>query len=596
LAVLDRWSTQALGSAGALLLGLSACGDNRTEPNLPSSITVEPSAVSFTALGQTQQLSPIVSDQQGDPLPNATVSWTSSNAAVASVSSTGLVTAMGVGNAEVTATAGPASTTAPITVVQTATQLQKVSGDAQTGTVAQPLKDPLVVELRDALGNAISGATVNFTVSAGGGSVAPASAATDANGRASTVYTLGLKTGPNQVVATNQAAGSSTVFLATATAGLPALVLAQSCHRQTATPGAAAPVQPAVRVQDSYQNRVSGVEVVFTVSHGSGNVAGANSTTDANGVARLGQWTIGTSTTNTVVATVSGQSIQGNPVTFTATTTNSSTAFDIHLCFLSSGTPSQQAAFTTAEARWEAIITEDLENVRLTAPAAECGPNSPDLNEAVDDLLILVTVEPIDGPGNVLGSAGPCFIRTLSDLPVLGAMFLDSDDLVDVEDEGLLPELVLHEMGHVLGFGSVWTLRGLLANASLPPTNGTDPHFTGLQARAEFDAIGGDTYVGNKVPVENTGGEGTADGHWRESVFDNELMTGFINLGPNPLSRVALASLADLGYGVDLGEADSYTLPQSALRAEGGVRSLRLVDDLLEVPIKRVDSSGRVVD
>jgi hypothetical protein len=355
-------------------------------------------------------------------------------------------------------------------------------------------------------------------------------------------------------------------------------------------------VQPAVRVQDSYQNPVSGVEVVFTVSPGSGDVAGANSTTDANGVARLGQWTIGTSTTNTVVGTVSGQSIQGNPVTFTASTTNSSPAFDIHLCFLGSGTSSQQAAFTMAEARWEAIITEDLENVQLTASPAECGPDSPGLNEAVDDLLILVIVEPIDGPGNVLGSAGPCFIRTLSDLPVLGAMLLDSDDLVDVEDEGLLPELILHEMGHVLGFGSVWTLRGLLANASLPPTNGTDPHFTGLQARAEFDAIGGDTYVGNKVPVENTGGAGTADGHWRETVFENELMTGFINLGANPLSRVTLASLADLGYGVDLGEADSYTLPQVALRAEGGVRRLRLVDDLLDVPIKRVNSSGRVVD
>jgi hypothetical protein len=385
------------------------------------------------------------------------------------------------------------------------------------------------------------------------------------------------------------------VFLASATAGLPALVLAETCHRQTATRGAAAPVQPAVRVQDSYQNPVSGVEVVFTVSPGSGNVAGANSTTDANGVARLGQWTIGTSTTNTVVGTVSGQSIQGNPVTFTASTTNSRPAFDIHLCFLGSGTPSQQAAFTMAEARWEAIITEDLENVQLTASPAECGADSPGLNEAVDDLLILVIVEPIDGPGNVLGSAGPCFIRTLSDLPVLGAMLLDSDDLVDVEDEGLLPELILHEMGHVLGFGSVWTLRGLLANASLPPTNGTDPHFTGLQARAEFDAIGGDTYVGNKVPVENTGGAGTADGHWRETVFENELMTGFINLGANPLSRVTLASLADLGYGVDLGEADSYTLPQVALRAEGGVRKLRLVDDMLEVPIKRIDSSGRVV-
>ena len=38
-------------------------------------------------------------------------------------------------------------------------------------------------------------------------------------------------------------------------------------------------------------------------------------------------------------------------------------------------------------------------------------------------------------------------------------------------------------------------------------------------------------------------------------------MTGWLNAGANPLSRVTAASLADLGYQVDLSAADSYTPP-----------------------------------
>jgi hypothetical protein len=65
------------------------------------------------------------------------------------------------------------------------------------------------------------------------------------------------------------------------------------------------------------------------------------------------------------------------------------------------------------------------------------------------------------------------------------------------------------------------------------------------------------------VPLETGGGSGTAGGHWKESVFNTELMTGYLNYGNNPLSKVSIASLADLGYKVDLTKADAYTLPAS---------------------------------
>jgi hypothetical protein len=71
------------------------------------------------------------------------------------------------------------------------------------------------------------------------------------------------------------------------------------------------------------------------------------------------------------------------------------------------------------------------------------------------------------------------------------------------------------------------------------------------------------------VPVENLGGPGTRDAHWRETTFGNELMTGFLNPGSNPVSRLTIASLADLGYQVGFATAEPYSLPGNlaALRA-----------------------------
>jgi hypothetical protein len=99
--------------------------------------------------------------------------------------------------------------------------------------------------------------------------------------------------------------------------------------------------------------------------------------------------------------------------------------------------------------------------------------------------------------------------------------------------------------------------------------------------------------AGAKIPVENTGGEGTADSHCRECVLGNELMTGYINLGQNPLSVVTLASLVDQGYVVDLAAADGYSLMLS-LRAFDSRPKLLLKNDILQGPIRKVDRSGRV--
>jgi hypothetical protein len=97
-----------------------------------------------------------------------------------------------------------------------------------------------------------------------------------------------------------------------------------------------------------------------------------------------------------------------------------------------------------------------------------------------------------------------------------------------------------------------------------------NPQFLGPNAMREFGELLG-TGTPTPVPVANTGGPGTADGHWRERVFGTELLTGRLNAGVNPISRTSIASFADLGYEVNLDAADPYELPDARALAIMGV-------------------------
>lgn len=369
---------------------------------------------------------------------------------------------------------------------------------------------------------------------------------------------------------------------------------------QTAPAGQAVPAPPAVRVTDAQENPVADVRVTFEVTSGSGTITGESQETDADGVARVGSWNLGSSGVNTLTASIDGADAIDEPIQFLATTAEEG-GYDITVRYLGEYTSDQLLAFAEAELRWESIITGDVPDVNQNLPASQCGDN-PATNGPFDDVTIFVTIEAIDGVGNVLGQAGPCFIRVVqpgqpgADLTVIGRMQFDVDDVEALEAEGALPDVILHEMGHVLGFGTLWDGLGLLTDPSEPDPEPplADTHFTGALAIAAFDEAGGADYTGAKVPVMNVGGAGTVNSHWRDGVFDPEIMTGFLNAGPNPLSVVTIQSLADVGYTVDVSQADPFTLDPSFRRA-GPRRGRPMVNDIIRDPIRRVDLNGRIV-
>lgn len=245
--------------------------------------------------------------------------------------------------------------------------------------------------------------------------------------------------------------------------------------------------------------------------------------------------------TTTVATTVAYTVVAGPPAE----------PFDIQIRSAASDPipPSVQAAFDAAAARWEAIVTRGLPDQFVALGAGACGVDP--FGAVVDDLVVDVVVTPTPG---YLALGGPCVYGS-DDLPRFGSVQVDPGAVASLSPTRL-QTLAEHELAHVLGFGIVWDFhRDLLQG------EGSDQAtFVGPRAVAEFSALGG---VG-AVPVD-------VSGHLTQWFFGKELMVPSI-FEDSPISRVTIASLADVGYHVDLGQADPYVLPTpgSLLMADPG--------------------------
>ena len=477
--------------------------------------------------------------------------------------------------------------------------LVRLSPDDQRSTVNTPVASPPSVQARDIYGNPIPGVPVTFSSATGGGTIDGAQQVTNSTGNATaTSWKLGTIAGLQTAVATSGSALQAS-FNAIALAGPAANLVKALGDAQEGVTGTPIPTPPGVKVVDSYGNAVGNIPVTFTPGPNSGSVLnGIISSDPATGVAIVGSWVLGTGSTQTLIAT--STSLPGKSVTFTATGLTS--AFNIDVRFIGTGgTTAVRQAFINAAAKWRRMIVGHVRNSTLNRAPGDCVSWMPAINETISDVVIFARIGPIDSGGtnglNTLARAGPCLYNTQDLLTTTGLMEFDEYDVPSMITDGTFGDVVLHEMGHVLGVGSLWRVGGrtLLADAG-----SAAPYFTGPTTLAAFRSINTVTFAsGNPVPVEgNQYPVGTRDAHWRQSIFGKELMQGFAKAGGMPLSRVTVASLQDLGYVVNLNAADPFSITAGIVRGfpEPAVTAEVHLHDGIVWEMLGVDGRGRVVN
>ncbi len=244
----------------------------------------------------------------------------------------------------------------------------------------------------------------------------------------------------------------------------------------------------------------------------------------------------------------------------------------INLSFSGSMTAIQQQTFVDAADYWNSVIT----GYDLTTNSVG--------QFQTHTLTINASLPAIDGVNGILGSAGPETATYYDNNPVgtptvalyytsTGAMEFDSADVAALVANNTFYSVVLHEMAHVLGIGTLWTYNTNLEGTTYPLYTVGSGQYTGPNALAQWRnefSMPSATYV----PVELGGGGGTANGHWNEvdggagltgivsadngMDFSKELMTGWAS-STFFVSRTTLGALDDLGYTVDYSKAGVVT-------------------------------------
>ena len=256
---------------------------------------------------------------------------------------------------------------------------------------------------------------------------------------------------------------------------------------------------------------------------------------------------------------------QENPTAATKTAPASPAAnlscegtFDIELVYLPGERvigEVEKMLIELAVSRWEAVITGDLPDMSFVSdPVNDYSPllkTRVPISGWVDDIRIYIRVT--DLPGTTGGSAWPTWVRRSTQLPIVAELAIDPSELEDeLVNNGGFYKLVLHEIGHCLGFGTVWDNLNLVKRPS-------DPYFDGQSALTSYLGLLGwpDDYTNIRVPLQ------ADQAHWRRDVFGDELMvSGWIYPNDKMLSSVTLSSMSDIGYEVNFWAGDDlYALP-----------------------------------
>ncbi|MCC7055466.1 MAG: hypothetical protein IT355_19485 [Gemmatimonadaceae bacterium] len=249
--------------------------------------------------------------------------------------------------------------------------------------------------------------------------------------------------------------------------------------------------------------------------------------------------------------------------------------------------------------RWRRVIRSSPPGEFVSLATGECRNVVP-VSQFVSGLRVLVRVDTL--PSRIAGLGGPCVMRA-GGLPLLGTLTLNIFTVSQLSDRKL-DDLLQHEVGHVLGIGSLWgrgTLAGLVSGDNTSP----DPIFVGPAALSAFGRLGRSGFFsGRRVPLEVR-----VLGHWRGDAFGGELMAP--SLTPSavqPTSAVTVAALRDLGWNVELEAYEEYGLPElvtpqvargapgSVASRTAGVAALALEGDVLypQIELRRGGVKHRI--
>lgn len=246
------------------------------------------------------------------------------------------------------------------------------------------------------------------------------------------------------------------------------------------------------------------------------------------------------------------------------------TKFNIHVRFAQDALTKQlsqarRQTFQAAAVRWESIISKDLQDIKnFKLPILPDFEVSPNVVGTLDDVFIDVRVS-FDFNKGVLARANTLLVRkdgSDKQLPVYGYVELSAVEFTGggLADNDAYQQVVEHEIGHVLGIGTLWDASKITNYLPNPPkveiglpNNNYDPGFIGINALQEFNILREQIFLPalKAVPVANTGTSRNYNVHWREFTFLNEIMTPY-KAAPELLSRVTAASLEDLGYEVNM--------------------------------------------
>ena len=539
--MLNRFAAERvlLGGVLALAVAVVSCGGgDSTAPAAPKRVAsiVVPQSLDSIEIGSTVSITPQFLARDGSPVTGANVTWTSEDPTIATVTSTGAVTGKQLGSTGIVVAADSASQ-----------RIEVVVRPIAVTTITVPAASVRVTEK-----DSITLSPPTLTDRSGATVTRPITYTTD-NPNVAGVTGNGVLHGYGPGTATiTLAVDSARATIAVTVLAIPAATLQVTPSIADLGVGNVLHTQTTASATDG--TRLSPRQYTYSVSDPS--IATVNSSGMLTGLS-AGKTTLTISTLGTT---------KTMPVSVAKLQTN---GFKIDLRFVGNVSTTLQTAAQAAAARWEQVISAPLQSYRVDVNQNDCGQGIPAVHESVQNMIIYIASDSIDGPSNTAGEGGPCVLRDppVAMLTALGSLTIDSADVGYLAQSGSLVDLLTHEMGHILGIGTLWGPLCTVDNSSgqqcFPNTasgiGGSNPRFLGADARAAAMELGFSTDSSVGVPIENTGGVGTKDGHWRATVFGHELMTGTLHNGGNPMSLVTIEALADFGYTVVPEAADDFS-------------------------------------